>query len=138
GAVSLRLARETNQRLGFRCVDVAKLFNLLALTRGHIRKLSRAAKHAHPARTTRSRAALNGNRSLDASRIDLTPVLRMIVSSAPREVLNVIQLILRRVVVLIVSNSPFLVHRPQKSQEALAVVLRTFTQNLFGRLLRVF
>src|SRR6185369_1787949 len=74
GALRLRLACETNQRLRFGRFDVAKLLDLFAFARCDIREFLRAPKHANPTRSTRRRAAFNRNRSLDPARIHLAPV----------------------------------------------------------------
>src|SRR6185369_6047045 len=74
GALRLRLARETNQRLRFGRFDVAKLLDLFAFAHCDIREFLRAAKHANPTRSTRRRTTFNRDRSLDPARIQLAPV----------------------------------------------------------------
>src|SRR5687768_1451600 len=137
GAMRLRLASQPDQRLRLRSINVTKLLDLLSFTRRHVRQLFRATEHANPTRPTRSGTTLDGNRSFNPSRIDLTPIARAIFSGAPRQILYVVHSVCRAVVVFIVCNSPLLVHRAQKTKQSLTIVLRAFAQNLFGRLPRM-
>src|SRR6185369_12165635 len=86
-ALRLCLASETDERLRFGGVDVTKLLDLLSFARRNVREFLGAAENSNPTRTARGRATLNGNRSFDPARINLTPVARTIVGRSPREIL---------------------------------------------------
>src|ERR1700693_5772498 len=86
-AVCLGLTSETNQGFRLGSIDVAELFGLFSFARTHVGKFFRAAKYADPARTARSRAAFDGDRSFNAPRINSAPVARTIVGGAPGKVL---------------------------------------------------
>src|SRR6185369_14865517 len=137
GALRLRLAGKTDQRLRLGRVDVAKLLDLFTFTRRNVREFLCATEHADPTRPAGRRATFNRNRSLDPARIQLAPVAGAIVSGAPRKILRVIQTILRVVVVLVKRDGPLLVDGFEKTEEPLAVVNCAFPQNVVGRLARV-
>src|SRR5215471_6083754 len=138
GALCLRLTRETNKWFRFSGVDIPELFDLFTFTGSDVRKFFCPAEHADPTRSAGSGATLDGNRSLDAARIDGFPVTGLIAGGAPREILALTESVSGATVILIPGYGPFMIDGTKETKQAWTIILRPLTQDLLRRLARVF
>src|SRR5687768_1209678 len=110
GAMGLGLAGEPDKRSWLSRIDIAEQFDLLSFACRHVRQFIRSPDYSYPTCSTRCGAALNRYWSLNTSWIDCTPIARAIGLCSPGEILGIVKFIFCGFVVLIMVDSPFLVH----------------------------